>query len=69
MMTKNWDELKPDFNRIVLRRGVRNVADDIPADETTIYRLLNGETTRPSRAVRAGVERIVDEYKTEEPQL
>jgi hypothetical protein len=57
---KSWDDLKPDFDRIVLRRGAAQVAGEIPADRVTVYRLLKGETTRPSNAIRAGVERIVN---------
>jgi len=60
-MPKSWDDLKPDFDRITLQRGVAKVASEIPADRVTVYRLLKGTTAKPSIAIRAGVERIVQE--------
>jgi len=58
-MTK-WDELKPAIERICLRRGIPRVADAIPANPATVYKLLRGDTAQPSRAVEAGIERIVN---------
>ncbi len=56
-----WDELKRKFCHIAAARGIRNVADAIPASHTTVYRLIKGETLHPSHAVRAAMTRIVDE--------
>lgn len=59
-MSEKWDELKPEIERICLRRGITKVANAIPANPATVYKLLNGATTQPSRAVEAGIERIVN---------
>lgn len=52
--------------RRVLRRdsfrgSVQKLADAIPAGRDTVYRLLKGETENPTRAVRAGIERLIGE--------
>lgn len=59
-MTK-WSELDAEFRRIAFRDGIQQTAEKIPSDRSTVYRLVNGETTRPSNAIRAGVERIIRE--------
>ena len=64
---EEWSELKPKIERICLRRGILKVAADIPANYTTVYRLLNNETARPSRAVQAGIERIVNAETENQP--
>lgn len=60
---RSWDDLQPEFRRVVLgrRAPIGEIADRIPADRATVYRLMNGETKHPSRAIIAGVERLVDE--------
>lgn len=64
----NWPETRERFRYLVARKGVQNVADAIPAGRDTVYRLIKGETKEPTRAVRAGIERIVreDEIKDAE---
>ena len=62
----DWNELKPKIDRICLRRGVGKVAAAIPADRVTLYRLLNNRTAHPSKAVEAGIERIVKAEKIED---
>lgn len=42
------------------------VADEIPADKVTAYRLIKGETKHPTRAIRAGIERIVESESEKE---
>lgn len=59
----SWNELNEPFRHIAFRDGIKKTADRIPADRMTVYRLVKGETTRPSNAVKAGVERIVQEDK------
>lgn len=59
-MTRRWSELEAAFRRLVAREGVRKVAEAIPAGRDTVYRLIKGETKRPTQAIRAGVERLVD---------
>lgn len=62
----NWDDVRQQFRRIAAREGFRRIADEIPASHTTVYRLVSGAVS-PSRAVRAGVERIVKD-RTEQEQ-
>lgn len=63
----NWPTTRREFSRIAAREGVEKIADEVPADPVTIYRLISGETRMPSRAIRAGVERIVQEHKEMKP--
>lgn len=63
---KRWSELRDRFARVAFRRGVVRVAEEIPAAPSTVYRLLQGETRCPSRAVQASIERLV-ESDTEDP--
>ena len=60
MTERRWDELRKPFERLVLRAGVRNVADKLPAHRATVYRLLNDEQQKPCRAIRAAVQRLVE---------
>jgi len=57
---RRWDELAEPFKRLVFRDGVEKTAEKINADRSTVYRILNGETRRPCKAIRAGVERLVE---------
>jgi len=59
----DWPQTRREFRRIVAREGVNKVADAIPAGRDTVYRLIRGDTSHPTRAVRAGIERIVKEKK------
>jgi hypothetical protein len=63
MNAKRWEDLCKRLERVVFRRGVQAVADEIPAARRTVYRLLHGETKRPTRALLAGVERVVSEER------
>lgn len=64
---EDWPETRRAFRRIVAREGVDKVADAIPAGRDTVYRLIRGDTSNPTRAVRAGVERIVRENEDKQP--
>ncbi len=66
-MKADWTETRRTFQRIAAREGVRKVAEEVPADFSTIYRMIRGDTAVPSRAVRAGIERIVAEHKEPKP--
>ena len=57
---KSWDELTNELRGVVFKRGVQEVAQEIPAHRATVYRIIGGEVVRPSQAVRAGVERVVE---------
>lgn len=63
---RDWIELEEPFRRVVFSASIDEVADAIPADRATVYRLLNGETRNPSRAVRAGVERVIRDAEGEQ---
>lgn len=56
-----WDELRTRLAHIVFRRSIDEVADAIPVHRRTVYRLIQGDIRRPSHAVRAGIERLVEE--------
>lgn len=62
----NWPETFRKFRHVVAREGVARIAEEIPADRETVYRMLRGDTGTPTRAVRAGIERVVEEH-TEKP--
>lgn len=64
---KSWEDLRTDFRRVVGRQGVQATARAIPAARTTVYRLLKQDTQRPSRAVLANIERLVQE-QNEKPR-
>ena len=53
---RRWDELEEPFKALVFRDGVDKTAAKIHADRSTVYRILNGETRRPCKAIRAGIE-------------
>ena len=59
MNRRRWSEVREDFERVVFRDGVRDVAQRMNAHPVTVYRLLNGATQRPSGAVQAAAERVV----------
>ena len=62
-----WPDLFEKFHKIAAERGVRNVAPAIPADPKTVYRLINGDTRKPSLGVREGIKRIVRESEARCP--
>lgn len=55
------NELRRRLREAVKMRGVDAVAADVPADRSTIFRFLRGETKRPAHAVREGIERVLDD--------
>jgi hypothetical protein len=59
----DWETTRREFCRIAAKRGVVRTAEDVPANKMTLYRLISGETKMPSRAIRAGIERIVEEER------
>lgn len=61
-----WDKTRSEFLRIAAINGVYAIAEQVPAGPNTIYRLIRGETDMPTRAVRAGIERIVREHQQQE---
>jgi len=63
---RDWETTRRIFRRIAASEGVARVAPQIPADRVTVYRIISGEHEKPTRAVRAGIERIVTEHQQEE---
>jgi hypothetical protein len=61
-----WTRTCREFCRIAAREGVREIAEQVPVDPRTVYRMMRGEVERPSNAVRAGVERIVANHQQED---
>ena len=68
MTRHNWKQTSEAFRRIAAKRGIRNVAPDVPANPTTIYRIIKGETSEPHPATRAGIERIVEKHEQDKKQ-
>ncbi len=60
-MDEDWPNTRAKFRRIAAQVGIRQIAKDVPASHTTIYRLISGDTNQPSHAVRAAIRRIVDD--------
>ena len=58
---RDWAETRRELCRMVAKRGAVVVAGDLPADKRTVYRLITGETRCPSLALRAAVERLIEE--------
>jgi hypothetical protein len=63
MDRSEWESIRDEFRRLARREGITNIAREIPADRRTVYRLIDGPTQTPSRAVFAGIERLVNERK------
>jgi len=65
-MGKRFSELRDGLVRAINMRSVSDVANAIPCDRVTIYRIVNGHTTAPNRATVAGIERVVQEVQAQE---
>jgi hypothetical protein len=64
----NWPETFRAFRRIAAKEGLTAIAEEIPADRATVYRIIGETTLHPSRAIRAGIERVVKEHQKEQDQ-
>lgn len=67
-MTEDWHETRREFQRICAREGVQSMAARLPADRETVYRIIRGETKRPSLAIRDAIDRVVHEAEQEKQQ-
>ena len=59
-----WKETQQAFRSILLKRGpqaVDQIAERLPAARSTVYRFLGGDVSRPTHAMKAAIERIVEE--------
>lgn len=56
---REWSQTLAAFKVIAAKLSVQKVSHEIPSSCDTVYRLIKGETRRPTKAVRAGVERVV----------
>ena len=63
-----WDETFRKFRHVAACEGVRRIAAEVPVDPSNLYKLLRGDTKNPTRAVRAGIERVVKEHEQDKPQ-
>jgi len=61
--SEDWEDTRAKFRRIAAQQGVRQIAKDVPASHTTIYRLISGDTTQPTHAVRAAIQRIIQQQE------
>ena len=61
MSQRRWDDVRHDLSNLVFRDGVTidEVARRTHVHRVTVYRLINGQTQRPSGPVRAAVEKVV----------
>lgn len=66
MMTDDWPETRREFQRMCAKEGARRMAERLPAGHATVYRIISGETDKPTRAVKAAIERVVEEGKHEQ---
>lgn len=57
---KDWRDLQDQFSALVMRKGPKRVAADIPAALKTVYRLLRG-AKKPTLAIRVRIEQLVKE--------
>lgn len=60
-MSRRWDDVRHDLSNLVFRGGVTidEVARRTHVHKVTVYRLINGQTKRPSGPVRVAVEKVV----------
>lgn len=56
-----WERTRRTFERLAARSGIRQIAKQIPASHTTVYRLIKRITNQPTKALHAAIERIVTE--------
>ena len=63
MTGDEWSTTRQKFSRIAAREGFRRIAEEVPAHFTTVYRIVSGQHEHPTRAVRAGIERIVEQHE------
>ncbi len=64
----SWQDLRERLRIVFSRRGkhgAEELADKIPVDRSTLYRLLNETHKRPQRAVHAGIERLIERQNEE----
>jgi len=56
---REWSDVKEDFTCLVFKAGVDSIAGRTHVHRSTIYRLINGATRRPSGPLRAEIEKVV----------
>lgn len=59
MSQRRWDDVRRDYEALVFRDGVDDIARRTHVHRSTVYRIISGETRRPSGPLRAAVEDIV----------
>lgn len=69
MTETTWSEdMRERLARVVRLRGADRVADEIPAARSTVFRIVSGEIRRPTHAVAAGIERVVEAREQREAE-
>jgi hypothetical protein len=58
---KSWRELQDDLRKMILRKGPKKIAAEIPAHISTVYRLMKAR--RPSLAIRVRIEQLSKEQE------
>ena len=56
----SWKDLREQLQNECFRKSVAQVARELPIGRSTIYRLINGETSSPSLAIRDALERLTE---------
>lgn len=59
MRRRPWLNTREEFLAIVRRDGPDSVAHRLPIHRATVYRIVHGQTLRPSPLVRDAIERFV----------
>lgn len=65
MSKKNWGEVRKEFETLVFKGGVEEASRAIHVHRSTIYRLINRQTRKPSGPLRTAVEKFVADATTE----
>lgn len=59
-----WADLRQELEHVVFIKGATNTAHMIPASRRQVYNLINGKTQRPSLAMKACVEAMVERQRS-----
>jgi DNA-binding phage protein len=63
MSDEQPEDLTRQLRKLVAKHGLQRVADAVPTHRHTLYRLMRGDTSRPTHSVRAGIIRLVKQEK------
>jgi chemotaxis regulatin CheY-phosphate phosphatase CheZ len=63
-MTRCWKDLRQELEHIAFTKGVTNTAHMIPASRGAVYNLINGTAQKPTKAMKACIERLVERQRS-----